>query len=329
MINIEDLAKAFLEQMNEWHTYSEPYDDDLDAWLHERYAQVKRQKKKVDWRKMYFSPSSASKQATELFAKSKRFKKDEIRWKPHQRRYMSQGTALGDWLQRDILLCERHYEKFTGEKPRFVMSLVDDNPAFEDFVYVSKEVTHNGHTFNLNGTTDGIMIDTKTGKPVIIEFKSKQSTPAKTSLYSMREAEQKHIDQVVCYSQMYGVMDAIIVYVNGAKEGWFATDEKLAKTPDLRAFHIEVTDEMVDEVMTHLSDTAEIIKSGEMPVPSLTEWEFSEYKQSIVDRLTDDQYKQLLQVAEFQLQTTTGFMNDMIRKALLDVKRRRKVSAKH
>lgn len=52
-------------------------------------------------------------------------------------------------------------------------------------------------------------------------------------------------------------------------------------------------------------------------------------KQSIVDRLTDEQYKQLLQVAEFQLQTTTGFMNDMIRKALSDVKRRRKVSVKH
>ena len=93
------LAKAFLDQMNEFHTYYEPFDTPLQQWLNELYGEELKIKNKMDYRGRYFSPSGADNTATELFAKAKRFKKDNKRLAPHQRRYMAQGTALGDWLQ--------------------------------------------------------------------------------------------------------------------------------------------------------------------------------------------------------------------------------------
>lgn len=322
----QSLADAFLEQMNDWHTYSEPYDTPLDQWLHQAYADVLKEGSKFDWSKRYFSPSSASKTATELFAKGKRFKKDAIRWKPHQRRYMSQGTALGDWLQRDILLCERHYEKLSGKKPRFVMGLIDGKPAFEDFVAKSHPVVWDGEEYNITGTCDGILIDTETGEKVILEVKSKQSTAAKTSLYSMRQAEDKHVKQVVCYGEMYDAQKGIIVYVNGAKRGWFDDDETLAKTPDLRAFDVTITEDMRDEVFGHFANVSKIIDSDRMPVPDLREWTFSEYKDSITKRLTDQEFEDTIKVAEVQLQMEEDkFVRSNIQKALYDIKRRREV----
>lgn len=317
------LAQAFLDQMNDWHTYSEPYDTPLDQWLHQSYAEELKKGNKINWTERYFSPSSADKTATELFAKAKRFKKDEIRWKPHQRRYMSLGTAIGDWLQRDILLCERHYEKLSGNKPRFTMGLIDGKPAFEDFVKTSHPMEWDGQKFNINGTCDGILIDNETGEKVLLEVKSKQSTPAKTSLFSMKKAEDKHVKQTVCYGSMYGVDKAIIVYVNGAKEGWFADDEKLRKTPDLRAFDVEITDDLREEVFGHFADVCRIIDSDRMPIPDLREWEFSEYKDSITKRLTDEEFSNLLRVAEVQAELSEGFEKNNILKGLDDIKRRR------
>lgn len=319
------LAEAFLEQMNDWHTYPEPYEDiDLDHWLHKSYADVLLREKKIDWSVPYFSPSGASKQLCELYAKAKRFKKDKVRWKPHQRRYMSQGTALGDWLQRDIMLCERYYEKLSGKKPRFVMGLVNGEPAFENFIFKQHKMSWKGKEFSLLGTSDGIMVDTHTGEKVLLEVKSKQSTPAKTSLYSMREAEPSHIKQVVCYGEMYDVKRAIIVYVNGAKEGWFADDEKLKKTPDLRAFDVEITEELREEVFDHFVMALEVVESGRMPIPDLRDWEFSEYKQAIVEELSDEDFESMIRVAEAYKLMSEPFVVNNIDKALADVRQRRK-----
>lgn len=320
----QSLAKEFLEQMNEFHTYYEPFDTPLQQWLNELYGEELKIKNKMDYRGRYFSPSGADKTATELFAKAKRFKKDDKRLSPHQRRYMAQGTALGDWLQYEVLLCERHFEKLTGKKPRFVMGLKDGKPAFEEFVAKTHPMEWDGQKFNLNGMTDGIMIDTHTGEPVILEAKSKQNTPSKTSLYSMKEANPGHVKQTVCYGEMYGVDRAIIVYINGAKEGWFADEEKLRKTPDLRAFDVEFTDELKEEVFGHFADTCRIIDSGRMPIPDLRSWEFSEYKDAITKRLTDQEFEDTIRVAEIQLQMEDNkFVSENIRKAIHDIKRRR------
>ena len=327
MSNIKEIEKSFIEQLDEWHRYFEPYDTELDIALHKSYYQVlKNGKKHIDWNSVRFSPSGATKDARELYSKLKKLKPDEVKLNPHQRRYMSQGTALGDWLQREILLCERHYEKFTGKKPRFTFARTKEGyPAFEDFVFSQKEVNFNGQSFNLIGTCDGIMVDNKTGEKVLLEVKSKQNTPSKTSLSAMKEPQESHVKQVACYGEMYDVEKALIVYINGAKVEWFADDEKIKRTPDIRVFGVDITDDLKEEVFEHFAIVTESFHKDKPLLPDLKEWLFNDYKQAISESLSDDDVK--------KLEESYGYLADLgmlkpyeersVESALLDIKQRR------
>ena len=123
---------------------------------------------------------------------------------------------------------------------------------------------------------------------------------------------------------MYDVKRGIIVYVNGAKEGWFADDEKLKKTPDLRAFDVEITDELREEVFGHFVMAREVIESGRMPIPDLRDWEFSEYKQAIVEELSDEDFESMIRVAEAHKQLVKPWEASNIERAIADVRQRRK-----
>src|SRR5690625_6351861 len=83
-----------------------------------------------------------------------------------------------------------------------------------------------------------------------LEVKSKQTTPAQTSQYSMMSPDQSHALQVVAYAHMFDVDYYVILYVNYAKQRWFMTDEEYAKTPDIRAFCARITDEHKREVFS-------------------------------------------------------------------------------
>ena len=288
-----NLAQDFLDYINDWHTYNQPYDDELDAWLHEEYAKVIRKGKNVDWRSIYFSPSSAGNSARELYVKAKKKKRDNQRFKPHQRRWMSLGTAVGDWFQREILLAERHYKKFSGKDPVFTFGLVDGKPAFEDFVFKQHKMSWGGEEFSLMGTTDGIMIDRRTGEKIGLEIKSKQETPSKTSLSAMKEADAKHIKQCVSYGEMYGIDRFIVVYVNTAKKKWFADDTELEKTPDIRAFEIRITDEMRQEVFGYFVDIVRRVRENDPPKLDLMEWRFNGYKRACALDLSSEEVSEL------------------------------------
>lgn len=288
-----NLAQDFLDYINDWHTYNQPYDDDLDVWLHEEYAKTIRKGKDVDWRSVYFSPSSAGNSARELYVKARKKRRDQQRFKPHQRRWMSLGTAVGDWFQRELLLAERHYKKFSGKEPIFSIGLVNGQPAFEDFVFKQHKMTWNGEDFSLLGTTDGIMIDRRTGEKVGLEIKSKQETPSKTSLSAMKEADPKHVKQCVSYGEMYGIDRFIIVYVNTAKKKWFADDTELEKTPDIRAFEIRITDEMREEVFGYFADIVRRVRKNDPPKLDLEEWRFNGYKRACALDLSEEELAEL------------------------------------
>ena len=288
-----NLAQDFLDYINDWHTYNEPYDDDLDIWLHEEYAKVIRKGKDVDWRSIYFSPSSAGNSARELYVKAKKKRKDQQRFKPHQRRWMSLGTAVGDWFQRELLLAERHYKKLSGKEPVFSIGLVNGQPAFEDFVFKQHKMTWKGEEFSLLGTTDGIMIDRRTGEKIGLEIKSKQETPSKTSLSAMKEADPKHVKQCVSYGEMYGLDRFIIVYINTAKKKWFAPDDELEKTPDVRAFEIKITEDMRNEVFDYFADIVRRVRENDPPKLDLEDWRFNRYKRACALDLSEDEMSEL------------------------------------
>ena len=319
------LAEAFLEQMNEFHTKRQPYDDTLDIWLHESYAKKLRQGRDVDWSKPYFSPSSASACPRALYHKLKKHKKDVQDPTPHQRRWTAMGTLTGDLIQREILLAERHMKKLCGKEPRFVIGITEEKyPAFEDFVFVQKVIEHNGETFSIVGTGDGLMVDKETGELVMLEVKSKSEGASKTNYTQMKSAKQDHIDQVTCYSIMYETRTGIITYLNLSKQKWMADEETLEKNPDLRAFDVNVTDGMQQLILDKFADITRRARENDPPLPDLTSWMFNDYKTKIAETITDEEIAKLeTVVASVKKSSQQAWMKRSVENALDDIKRRR------
>lgn len=292
------IAEDFTKFLETFHSYREPYDDALDAWLHESYAKAKRKRQYFDFRSQpYFSPSSANSDKRELYEKMVGAKRDEQDVKPWQRRWTALGTQVGDWIQREILLAERHYGKFTGKAPYFTMARTDEGyPFFEDFVKTMKVIEHNGKRFSLFGTCDGVMeyvTDDGETLRVGLEIKSKQTTAAQTSDYSMREPKEDHVKQVTCYSIMYDVDYYVILYVNTSKKAWNMSDEEYAKSPDFKAFGIAITDEMKRDVLDTFAEVVALAEIGSPPPLDLDKFTFNNFKTACALSLSDDEFNEI------------------------------------
>lgn len=292
------LATKFLQYLDDFHSYEQPYDDPLDLQLHTWYANVLKRRQYFDFKSQpHFSPSSANSCERELYMKVLKNKRDARSVQPHQRRWTSIGTGIGDTIQREILLAERHYKKFTNEEPAFTFERTENGePAFEDFVKTMKVITHKGKTFSLFGTCDGIMLFKAPNGETLrvgLEVKSKQTTYAQTSYNSMQSAKEDHIKQAVCYSMMYDVDYYIILYVNASHKSWSMSIEDYAKYPDVRAFGVYITDEMRTAV---LDKFARILMHVEMEIPpklELDKFTFNNFKTACVTSLTEDEIEDI------------------------------------
>ncbi|EKS8371774.1 hypothetical protein QC456_004152 [Bacillus cereus] len=293
-----EIAEEFRQFLETWHSYSEPYDTSLDIWLHESYAKVLSKGSYLDYRSLpYFSPSSANSCPRELYEKALRSPRDQAEVKPWQRRWQFIGTNIGDAIQRDILLAERHYEKFTSEKPRFRIERTKDGyPAFEDFVKTRKVIEHNDQQFALIGTCDGILeytdehgVITRVG----LEIKSKQTTYSKTSEYSLREPGADHVKQVTCYSLMYDLDYYIVLYMNASKKAWNMNEEDYAKYPDFRAFGVAITDDMRNEVLDKFASIVAAVNTKQPPKLDIEHWLFNNYKTACAQSLSDEEYEEI------------------------------------
>ncbi|MEV3704891.1 hypothetical protein ABNF53_21830, partial [Paenibacillus larvae] len=275
--------------MDSWHARAEVYDDGLDAQLHEWYADYIRNKKVWPPRDIpYFSPSSANSDIRELYEKINGAKRDIVQKPPYQGRWTRIGTAIGDTIQRDLLLAERHVSNpiFRFEKNK------DGSPIFEEFAKKNHELIVEGKRFAISGTCDGILLYTsKDGETIRVglEIKSKQTTYSQTSLYSMREPKEDHVKQTVCYSIMYDVDYYIILYVNASKKGWNMSEEDYAKSPDIRAFGIYITDDMRHEVLSIFASVLKSVEKRTPPALDIEKWTFNNYKRACALSLTDEE----------------------------------------
>lgn len=276
--------------LDDHYSLPETYDNALDAQIHAWYAKPPN----VYPKKPYFSPSSLGSDNRELYLKAKGARKDGFRKQPHQGRWQAIGTAIGDVIQRDLLFIERNYERITGNKPRFkFVRNADGTPMFEDFAKTNKLVEHNGESFYLYGAPDGIMTYTTDEGAEIrvgLEVKSKQGTPAKTSHYSMREADAKHAKQTVAYAEMFDCDYYVVLYVNAAKQSWNMTEEQYAKTPDIRAFCQRITPEMKAEVFEQPAYVTKCVRESTPPPLDLDRWTFNNFKTACALSLTDEEY---------------------------------------
>lgn len=294
------MVSDFLTMLDTWHASPEVFDDALDAQIHRWYADILSNRSRKVWPAKgvpYFSPSSVNDCRRALYEKLRGAKRDKAAIQPHQGRWTRFGTAMGDSIQRDLLFIKKHYARLTGEQPRF---LVDTNetgePMFEDFAKKSQIIEHNGKWFALYGTCDGILLYRTDDGEIIrvgLEIKSKQTTAAKTSQFSMRGPEESHVKQCVTYSLMYDVDHYILLYVNASKSGWSLSDEQYAKNPDVRAFHVHITERDKQALLDELADVVQAAEDGNPPPVNPEKWTFNAYKTAIARSLSDEEFAQL------------------------------------
>lgn len=226
--------------------------------------------------------------------KLKRAKRDITDIAPHQSRWQALGTSTGDWLQYDLLLAENHYKKLTGKEPRFIVERTEEGyPCFEDFVHKRHDVNFNDTEFALVGTCDGVLIDTVTGQRIGLEIKTKQETPSKTSLRGMKEADIKHIKQVVCYAEMYNLDKYLIIYYNCAKKKWFMTEDEFINTPDIRVFEVDITDDLRKLTLGYLASVVKKFNENNPPQLELDKWLFNNYKEACAKDLSENELQSL------------------------------------
>ncbi len=287
----------FIALLDDWFSLPETYDNALDAQIAKWYANPPQVWPKKD--APYFSPSSLGSCPRELYIKAKLGgkAKDKFRDKPWRGRQRKLGTLGGDLIQRELLAIERNYERLTGNKPRFRFLRNEDGlPMFEDFAKTNKLVEQDGERFYLYGTPDGVMEYTADSGEKIrvgLEIKSKQSTPARTSLHSMKGPDESHAKQIAAYAEMYDCDYYMIFYVNYAKKGWNMSEADYEKTPDIRAFCSLITDEDKREVFGKAVEVTRAIRENKPPKLDLDNWTFNNFKTACARSLTDEEFDEI------------------------------------
>jgi hypothetical protein len=318
-------ADDFHAMMDKWHAVPEIYDNELDAQYHE--MQARKLRDKPLWpRRPYFSPSSATACKRELYVKTLGAKKDGDARPPHQGRWTRMGTAWGDVIQRDLLFIEKHWPRIFGEPAPFVpLRNEAGEPMWEDFAKRNVPVRHRGHTFYLYGKPDGLLRHTPTDAIVGIELKSKQTTPSRTSEYSMRSADDKHASQVAGYAIMYEQDVWCVPYGNLAKQKWEMTDEEYAKYPDLRVFQLEITQDDKLRFCDYLADVLDAVAAKTPPPLDITKWTFNSFKNACAASLTDEEMDEIrAQVERVKAaKTMKPYEKDNYVQALADIEARR------
>lgn len=285
----------FIAMLDEWHSLPETWDNALDAQIAKWYSNPPKVFPKRD--APYFSPSAATKCPRELYMKAKKAPRDVRKIQPHQSRWQKIGTVIGDMIQREVLAIEHNLEKLTGNKPRFTFERnPDGTPRFEEFAKTNKLVEHAGEKFYLYGAPDGIMRYVTDDGEVIrvgLEIKSKQQSPSKTSVKSLKQADFSHEVQTALYAYMYDCDYYIILYVNGAKRAWDMTEEEYAEFPDIRAFCRKITEEDYEPYFDKFAEIARAIREGSPPEIDLNAWKFNDYKTAIATSMSDEEYDEL------------------------------------
>src|SRR5690625_1413011 len=288
--------------LDDWFSLPETYDNDLDAQIAQWYANPPQVWPKRDH--PYFSPSALGACPRELYIKAKYGNKvkDKRRNQPHQGRWQKLGTLGGDLIQRELLAIERNYERLTGNVPRFkFVRNSDGTPMFEEFAKTNKLVEQDGERFYLYGAPDGIMeYVTDDGEKIRVglEIKSKQTTPAQTSLHSMRKPNSSHARQIVAYAHMFDCEYYVILYVNYAKKGWFMSEGDYEKTPDIRAFCAKVNDDHKREVFQKAVEVTRAVRENKPPKLDLGGCTFNNYKKATAVDLSEEEVEGLKQFAE-------------------------------
>lgn len=292
----DQIAQDFIDFLDEFHTYPQPYDDAMDAEFYAQYARILREQSKwgyFNWKtapdgtpRPLFSPSSAGKDERQLYEKAIKSKADLRKPNRNQRDWTGLGSQVGGYIQREVMLAERHFEKLTGKAPRFKFERTDrGEPCFEHFVKKIHEVEHNGEKFGLNGLPDGILhYITDDGEILRVGLEVKSFQKGYTDFKKHEQAKRDHELQTHVYNEMYGLDYTIILYHLTYGADWerdFSRNKAYG-----RYFPKEARIELLDKY----ARVAKAWRTGAAPAIDLDGWKYNDYKTAIAKGITDDEF---------------------------------------
>lgn len=218
-----------------------------------------------------FNPSGASKSNLELYYKATGAEERYDDQYPYHDRWTRNASAVHGAVQRDLL-----YQGKFLPNPKFTVEMTELGlPAWEQNILTWKEFNWKGQRFIINGMMDGILKYTPEGKRVGFEFKTKSGTIGQVGHYKMKDAQESHKLQCIAYSLLFGLEDFVIMYESLAKDGWTKGAE--AK-PDIRAFHVHITEEMRHDLLDKFASVCESVEKGIVPEHEPDKCFFSPYK---------------------------------------------------
>lgn len=270
------MASAFYNMINDLHSMD--YYDDINI---ERLLLTQRGKEvdnivkphvPVEYQHLtYFSPSGASKCCRELYYKAKKSPKDDEPFYPYHRRWCRNGSAIHEAVQRDLL----YAEKMVKDTPFTVARTDEGLPKWEQNIKSFKVIEHNGEQFGLYGMSDGILVETATGKEVGFEFKTKSTTIGAVGNYKMKDAQEGHKLQCTAYAILFGIYEHLIMYESLAKDAWSKGAE--AKL-DYRVFYHQVKDDDVKGLLDKYAYITKAVRDGIEPPREPEKCMFCPYK---------------------------------------------------
>lgn len=297
----ERIAQDFAEFLDEFHQYPQPYDDAMDAEFYEQYARVLREQLAEEnaWRKyLYapdgtrrptFAPSSAGKDERQLYAKILYGRKgaDERPPNRNQRDWTGLGSQVGGYIQREIMLAERHFESLTGKKPRFRFERTERNePAFEHFMKKIHEVEHNGEKFGLNGLPDGILeYITDDGEILRVGLEVKSFQKSYTEFKKKSDPKSDHELQTHVYNEMYDLDYTLVLYHITYGADW---ERDFSRN---KVYGRYVPKETRIPLLDKFARVTKAWRTKTPPAIDLDGWKYNDYKTAIAKDLTDEEFE--------------------------------------
>jgi hypothetical protein len=270
------ISQAFHDMVDEFHGMDVRDDYKLDTqilqWKIEEMTDGRSNLRgKWDESLVTFSPSGVSSSERELFFKAIGAEEDEQQFTPQQRRWVKNGSAIHDRMQRDLL----YMEKYLKDAPFEVLRTKEGKPAWERNTRTVKQFEHNGERFQLYGMVDGMLYYKPEKKRIGYDFKTKSTTIATVGDYKLKVPQENNVAQMVAYSLMFDVDEYIIHYESLAKDNWTKGTEA---RNDFKVFHIKITEEMQQELLDKLARVARAVRVGELPDREPENEIFSNYK---------------------------------------------------
>lgn len=335
----DTLVREFLTQLDAY--YASPassfYDDAISRMYYEQKIRYLRYVPYPDDGLITYGASGTSMCDRQLAFKNANVrveKSDDLAFRGRQRR---SGTAIVDYLQLDIV----HMPKRLGKAAKFRMAehpvVIDDDPEnkrtvtewyFEESAQTRRVFTHphpeTGElvTFAITAKPDGILDyeNSSGGKRILFEYKTKASgLRAMNGKLDYKGAQDDHKRQVTAESLVFGLDDVIIAYESTQKPAWFddtdnasvtkgqKTWENGAPRPDIRAFYVEVTEDMRNALLSDLARQAALVyeskRTGRVPdvtVDMTGSCGFCAYGAHCRERLTEEN-RAMLERVEAQM----------------------------